>query len=113
MWASVQYFLCGIPLVTTKSRGGRDFFYDSDFVTIVRANPSAIEKAVERYKVELLDPDMIRSKTLQKMISHRYDYLNILKSFLGNEFDQSEKKLYKKLWGAPNGIKNLIYEVAK
>ena len=46
MLASIQYLLAGLPVVSTASRGGRDVFFDPDYVRIVAADPAAVAAGV-------------------------------------------------------------------
>ncbi|HXQ28619.1 MAG TPA: hypothetical protein VN848_05060, partial [Gemmatimonadales bacterium] len=62
--ATVEYALCGIPLVTTRSEGGRDVMYDPGHVTIVEPAASAVEAAVETYRTSVPDPLEIRAAAL-------------------------------------------------
>jgi glycosyltransferase involved in cell wall biosynthesis len=109
MWASVQYLLCGIPLVTTPSRGGRDYFYDDDYVVLVKDNPKCILEGVNLTKKRVYNPYKIRNKVLKKMIKHRYEYLDfIMDNFLNKESNRDE--LYDFIWGSEIGIKKHLYE---
>ncbi len=69
--ASVEYFLCGIPLVTTPSEGGRDVMYDSRHVTVVEPAAPAVEAAVAAYQASAPDPLDIRAAVLAKARPHR------------------------------------------
>ena len=109
MWASVQYLLCGIPLVTTPSRGGRDYFYDDDYVILVKDNSRSVLDGVNLAKKRNYDPIKIRNKILQKMVKHRYEYLDfIIDNFLNKESNRDE--LYDFIWGSEIGIKRHLYE---
>jgi hypothetical protein len=109
MWASVQYLLCGIPLVTTPSKGGRDYFYDDDYVVLVKDNPKSILEGVNLTKNRVYNPYKIRNKVLEKMIKHRYEYLDfIIDNFLNKESNRDE--LYDFIWGSEIGIKQHLYE---
>ncbi|MDC0480045.1 glycosyltransferase, partial [Candidatus Marinimicrobia bacterium] len=46
-YASIEYLLAGIPVVSTKNIGGRDYFLDNRFCRIVSSNPKAIKNAVD------------------------------------------------------------------
>jgi hypothetical protein len=65
-FASSEYLMCGIPVVSTPSRGGRDVFYDTDNALIV--DPSAVD--VARGVVELasrrLDAVQISGRHLER-----------------------------------------------
>jgi glycosyltransferase involved in cell wall biosynthesis len=110
MWASVQYLFCGIPLVSTKSQGGRDFFYDDLYVKIVDDNADSVNRAVNYYKDNKIDPNKIRIRILEKIRSHRFEYINILFFYLGNKLKEDPISLYQKIWGSPTGIKFFLFE---
>jgi glycosyltransferase involved in cell wall biosynthesis len=64
--ASSEYLLTGIPVVSTRSRGGRDVWYDSYNSLIVEPNEDAVAEAVETLKSSARDPQIIRSQYLQR-----------------------------------------------
>jgi hypothetical protein len=69
--ASVEYFLCGIPLVTTPSEGGRDVMYDERHVIVVQPTALAVEAAVATYQLSAPDPLEIRAAALARARPHR------------------------------------------
>src|SRR5579871_4480484 len=71
MYASAEYLLCGLPIVSTKSLGGRDVFFDEEYVRIVEDDPAEVAKAVKDLGGLQISPDYIRRKTLEKMKTHR------------------------------------------
>jgi glycosyltransferase involved in cell wall biosynthesis len=71
-FASAEYMYCGIPVVSTPSQGGREEFFDPNFVTIVDPKPIAVEQAVEHWQHTPYDPQEIRCSILQKAHKHRY-----------------------------------------
>jgi hypothetical protein len=71
MFASIEYLLCGLPIVTTQSIGGRDAFFDPEYVITVKDTPEAVSAGVKEMCVRAPDPDRIRAKTLEKMAVHR------------------------------------------
>lgn len=91
MYASIQYLLVGLPVVTTYNLGGRDEFFDPEYVEWVEDNPKAVEAGVEKLIKRNIDPHYIRSRTLEKIVDHRrrfialiqsiYDKNNILRDF--------------------------------
>jgi glycosyltransferase involved in cell wall biosynthesis len=70
-YASLQYLLCGLPVVSTRSVGGRSAFYDPDYVAIVDDTPEAVAEGVERMRTLKVSPEEIRSRTLRKVQQHR------------------------------------------
>lgn len=71
MFASIEYLLAGLPVVSTPSFGGRDTFFDERYVEIVEPTPHAVAAAVERQVARQLDPLEIREATLSRMREHR------------------------------------------
>ncbi len=60
-FSSSEYLLCGLPVVSTSSHGGRDIWYNSYNSIICDANPEAVCKAVSKLKELKRDPHRIRS----------------------------------------------------
>ncbi|MEO6588141.1 MAG: glycosyltransferase [Pyrinomonadaceae bacterium] len=85
MYASVQYLLCGLPVVTTPNCGGRDEFFDNEYVLTVKPDADAVEKGVKKLIERNLPPDEIRQKTLKKMYRHRERFINLIQSIYNRE----------------------------
>jgi glycosyltransferase involved in cell wall biosynthesis len=65
--ASAEYLLCGIPVVSTLSRGGRDVWYDdTNSIIVPDASPESIHAAVEHFKRHPPDPQLIHDGFLSK-----------------------------------------------
>lgn len=71
MYASAEYLLAGLPVVTTASRGGREAFFHSDYVTTVADDPGAVAAAVNDFKRRNVDPVVIRNRTIALFREHR------------------------------------------
>lgn len=71
MFASIQYLLCGLPVISTENRGGRDTFFDDGYVTVVDATPEAVRDGVEVVRNNRIPPEVIREATIRKMEPHR------------------------------------------
>lgn len=76
--ASTEYLMCGIPVISTPSRGGRDEFFDPRHVRIVQPNPDEIEEAVAEMNDCSIDPFEIHNSVMLKAIEHRTRLLNWL-----------------------------------
>jgi hypothetical protein len=89
-YASIQYLLCGLPVVTTYNRGGRDAFFDPDYVVWSEDSPESVSSSVDNLIARNLDPQFIRHRTLDIMNRHRKALLllidDILKQELGSRF---------------------------
>jgi glycosyltransferase involved in cell wall biosynthesis len=71
MLAVVEGLLCGVPLVSTPCKGGREVFFDDRFVRIAQPNPQAIREAVMELKSARVDPEMVRAETIDRIALHR------------------------------------------
>ncbi len=78
MYASIQYLLCGLPVVSTASKGGRDVFFEPDFVKIVSATQEAVRAGVQELLKTSLPPGEIRARTLKKIQKHRQRFQDLL-----------------------------------
>jgi glycosyltransferase involved in cell wall biosynthesis len=90
-YASVEYLLCGLPVVTTASQGGRDAFFHPDYVITAEENPKAVAAAVDELIARKLDPRMIRERTLALMWTQRRALLREIAGIVrgcGGSFDE-------------------------
>ncbi len=69
-FASSEYLLCGKPVVSTPSQGGRDVFYDDYNSLIVAPDPAAVAEGVTRLLERRTDPVRIRQRHLD--LAHRF-----------------------------------------
>jgi glycosyltransferase involved in cell wall biosynthesis len=83
--ATMEYFLCGIPLVTTPSEGGREEMYDSRHVTIVEPDARAVEQAVAAYQIAAPEAQEIRAAALEKARPHRARLIAWLSGVVGQD----------------------------
>ena len=83
--ASMEYLLCGLPVVTTPSLGGRAAMFDERHVTIVEPRPDAVEAAVEAYGRATPDPGEVRASALAKSREHRSRLVGWLSNRVGED----------------------------
>ena len=81
-YASAQYLLCGIPIVTTPSKGGRETLFHPDYVITTAAEPAAIERAVQELIERNLNPQEIRQRTLEIIQRHREYFLDYVVNYI-------------------------------
>jgi glycosyltransferase involved in cell wall biosynthesis len=67
MLASVEYMLCGLPLVTTPCRGGREQFFDDRYVKVVDPTAPAVAQGVRDLIESRINPELVRAETLKKL----------------------------------------------
>ncbi len=81
-YATVEYLLSGLPVVTTRSRGGRSVLYDDRYVKVVEDDPAAVAAGVPELIARKLDPEVVRSGTIARICEHRKVFLGILQSYV-------------------------------
>lgn len=85
MYASVQYLLAGLPVVSTPSLGGRDLFFDPDYTAVVEPDPRAVADAVERMRDCPVPPEEIRERTLVRVHEHRRGLIDLVDRICAQE----------------------------
>lgn len=83
--ASTEYLLCGIPVVSTPSVGGRDAMFDPAHTRIVEPDPRAVEAAVAEYQADAPDPLEIREAVMRKIRGHRRRFISWLSGIAGRD----------------------------
>lgn len=98
MYASAEYLLSGIPVVSTPSVGGRDVFFDPDYTAMVPPERDAVTAAVAHFRDAPVDPLMIRARTLRAFRPHRMRLLLRLSALLQrNLFAETDEHLWHPL----------------
>lgn len=82
-FASGEYQFCGIPVISTRSAGGRAEFFDGKSTVIIKPHPSVVEKAVDFVRRNPIDPAEIRSRVIQRAIRHRHRLLDWMSDVVG------------------------------
>ena len=109
MYSSVEYLLCGLPVVSTKSEGGRDTFFTEDNCIIAEDNPENIAECVRAWTQNypsLEQRKKIRGHAVALQKTHTKSFILKLKEFLYSQgIDLDVDKLYsenfqnKMCWG--------------
>lgn len=84
MFVSMEYMLCGMPVVSTRSVGGRAAFWDDRYVLVCDDKPEAVAEAVTELRKRKIPAQDIRRWTLEKVAIHR-ERLRVLLKSLGAE----------------------------
>lgn len=93
MYSSVEYLLCGLPVVSTHNTGGRNETFGEEYCRIVDDNVGAIAMAVEELISLKFNPHEIRLKTLAKISHGRknfVDFVNNIKICNGSQPDGAD-----------------------
>lgn len=77
-FASSEYLLCGVPVVSTKSLGGRSVWYNSYNSIICEDDQDAIAAAVVELKCNPRDPLKIRSAHISLARHFRAKFIAVL-----------------------------------
>ena len=77
-YASMEYMLAGLPIVSTPSIGGREVYFDHEFCTICEPKPVAVWEAVQRLIERNIPRDYIRNRTLAKIEPERRRFLSLI-----------------------------------
>jgi glycosyltransferase involved in cell wall biosynthesis len=107
MLACVEYMLCGLPVVSTQCRGGREKFFDPRYVDIVDPTPKAVAEAVQRFGENPPDPEMVRTRTIERLTEHRRrlaDYVRQVIKRRGAHAPDHDAMM-NHLFGSPETIK--------
>lgn len=88
MRASIQYLLCGRPLVSTRSLGGRDRYYSLPFCMVVDDDADAVARGVHELASRKLDPQRIRTHTAELIAFERHNFLAALRRMASGYFGQ-------------------------
>jgi glycosyltransferase involved in cell wall biosynthesis len=83
MFASMEYLLSGLPVVSTPNRGGRDVYFDSEYTITVEPDPRAVRDAVIALRDRRIPRPYIRAKTLEKIERDRARFRALLQSLTG------------------------------
>ena len=106
--ASTEYLLCGIPVISTPSKGGRDEFFTTENSTIVPPEAAAVSQAVQTWKELSPEPAKIRNQTLKKINELRLEYCAYIARLIEQENGKKyePKVLMEKYFSSPDGIQS-------
>ena len=81
-FVSSEYLLCGVPVVSTPSEGGRSIWYNAYNSIIAEPNPLSIKEAVNEFISNSRDPERIRNDHIMLANEHRQRFIALLNSIL-------------------------------
>lgn len=83
MFASMEYMLAGLPVVSTPSIGGRDVYFDDEYCVIVEPDARQIRDAVAALRQRAIPRDYIAARTLDKIERDRQRLLDLIDDLRG------------------------------
>lgn len=101
MWASMEYLMCGLPVVSTWNLGGRDFYLDESNCVRVYATRAAVKEGVRAAPARCASGDEIRRLALGKVTEQRARFVELV-SQLSHRPDLDS--IAQGWWAAPDGI---------
>lgn len=87
-YATVEYLLCGIPVISTPNIGGRDVFLNKSNSIIVEPNADSVFNAVNSINPHYYNKRGLRDVCLLKMYDHRQVLYDDLESRFGSDWDE-------------------------
>ena len=114
MYSSIEYLLCGLPVVSTKNTGGRDEFFTDKNCIFAEDNPESVKDCVNKWLnnyPSLKERHKIREDAILMQKKHTRNLKNKIKEIAekqGVQIDVDEwyKNIYvNKLLGWTNGWK--------
>lgn len=85
-YASLEYLLCGLPVVSTRCEGGREEFYDETNAIIVEPTEEAVRDGVREALRRLREGEMkraeIRRGTMRRVRGFRRAFAKVLQGIL-------------------------------
>lgn len=92
-FASSEYLLCGLPVISVTSKGGREIWYNSDNSIICQDNDdsvkSAVDLAINNLNNGIFDREKIREKHIEQMDIHRNRLTEYLKDYIEDKTGQT------------------------
>jgi hypothetical protein len=104
VYVAGEYALCGLPIVSTPSRGGRDVFVNLPGNMVVPPDPACIAAAVGEIMAQPQDPTLVRLAALRVICSHRQRFIALGQSIYesagcGRDFSRDFYLRFTNKWG--------------
>lgn len=75
MRSAMEYLLCGLPVVSTESVGGRDRYFIGPHTRVVPPDPDAVASAVADLKARAFHPIAVREYVSRLVAFDRHNFL--------------------------------------
>jgi tetratricopeptide (TPR) repeat protein len=78
MYASIECLLCGLPIVTTRNVGGRDWFFGEGYVLYADDTPESVAACVAQWRANPPSPEFVRENTMQRIRRERAVFFDMV-----------------------------------
>jgi glycosyltransferase involved in cell wall biosynthesis len=85
-FASSQYLLAGLPVISVKSVGGRDIWYNEENSIICDNNENSVFEAFEAAKSKIISGDFNREKIRELHLKQMDEHRNTLIEYINAKF---------------------------
>lgn len=111
MYACMESLLCGVPVVSTKSRGGRALFLNPvNSITVERDTAEAVSEAVKELARNPLNPTAIRARALGDLEAHRERMASHL-SWMATNSRGMTSEFYRRLFKKSENVERIGDEI--
>ena len=93
-FSSSEYLLCGVPVVSTKSKGGRDYWYDSYNSIVIDPEEDKVLEAVKYFKNANIEPTRIRNTHIELSEKQRRQFIHHLQGLFTRKGINISAQLY-------------------
>lgn len=99
-YSSSEYLLMGLPVISTPSLGGRDYWFTSDNSVICDPTTDSVAEAVQLCVANLADgtfsPDRIREHHVRQSVALRNSFIGLMGEILAeNHVDADPKNIFQ------------------
>ncbi len=108
MLACVEYMLCGLPLLSTPCRGGREQFFDDRYVKVVDPAAPAVAQGLRDLIERRISPELVRAETLKKLQVHRERFCDYIIGIIKSRSSEppTRDRLMHEIYGSEDGSRS-------
>lgn len=105
-FAATEFLLCGLPVISTPSVGGRDAFFNQSNSRIVAADESEIAAKVDELYSSDTEPTTIRNSALKIILEHRQRFCRLVDTISDG---YGVRRSFSKEWSAVHSNKMMNF----
>lgn len=89
---SCEYMLCGLPVLTTRSSGGRNIWYNKYNHILIEPNQNSLKEAInlckERIQKGIFNSELIRRNQIKLMLNFRLKFNKLISQLTNLELEE-------------------------